>query len=191
MPRRTPRRRRRQNFECPNLIHFVAHMTLRMIHAENELRRTNALRGIAYPLTFQVHAAGTDVGIVLRRKLSRGQVLAFFPELPSCTVAMEACCDRSLLVSFDYDSAATVRFETAPGHQMQIDFGDTKVWSGGERVRNHLFVGTLGYARQCMLARHSGSPRQTGLNACKPSPAVRRGSGRSADRECESPSRAS
>ncbi|RVJ82837.1 transposase, partial [Sinorhizobium medicae] len=29
---------------------------------------------------------------------------------------------------------ATVRFETAPGHQMQIDFGDTKVWIGDERV---------------------------------------------------------
>lgn len=43
---------------------------------------------------------------------------------------------------------ATVCFETAPGHQMQIDFGDTKVWIGGERVRVHLFVGTLGYSRR-------------------------------------------
>lgn len=41
---------------------------------------------------------------------------------------------------------ATVRFETAPGHQMQIDFGDTKVWIGGERVRIHVFVATLGYS---------------------------------------------
>lgn len=30
---------------------------------------------------------------------------------------------------------ATVRFEAAPGHQMQIDFGDTKVCIGDERVR--------------------------------------------------------
>ena len=29
---------------------------------------------------------------------------------------------------------ATVRFETAPGHQMQIDFGEKWVWIGGERV---------------------------------------------------------
>ena len=43
---------------------------------------------------------------------------------------------------------ATVRFETAPGHQMQIDFGDTRVWIGGERVRVHLFVATLGYSRR-------------------------------------------
>jgi transposase len=40
---------------------------------------------------FQVHAAGSDGAVVLRRKLSRGQVLAFFTELPKCTVAMEAC----------------------------------------------------------------------------------------------------
>ena len=40
---------------------------------------------------FQVHAARDDGSVVLRRKLSRGQVLAFFAELPKCTVAMEAC----------------------------------------------------------------------------------------------------
>lgn len=40
---------------------------------------------------FQVHAAGADGSVVLRRKLSRGQVLAFFAELPRCIVAMEAC----------------------------------------------------------------------------------------------------
>jgi transposase len=40
---------------------------------------------------FQVHAAGSDGAAVLRRKLSRGQVLGFFTQLPKCTVAMEAC----------------------------------------------------------------------------------------------------
>ena len=40
---------------------------------------------------FQVHAAGSDGAVVLRRKLSRGQILAFFTELPKCIVAMEAC----------------------------------------------------------------------------------------------------
>ena len=46
---------------------------------------------------------------------------------------------------------ATVRFETAPGQQMQIDFGETRVWIGGERVRVHLFVATLGYSRRLHL----------------------------------------
>ena len=43
---------------------------------------------------------------------------------------------------------ATVRFETPPGKQLQIDFGDTKVWIAGEHVRLHLFVATLGYSRR-------------------------------------------
>lgn len=40
---------------------------------------------------FQARAAGADGGVVLRSKLSRCQVLAFFAELPRCIVAMEAC----------------------------------------------------------------------------------------------------
>ncbi|MEQ9153458.1 MAG: IS21 family transposase [Parvibaculum sp.] len=43
---------------------------------------------------------------------------------------------------------ATVRFETPPGHQLQIDFGETRVWIGDERPRVHLFVATLGYSRR-------------------------------------------
>ena len=40
---------------------------------------------------FQVHGAGGSGQAVLRRKLRRHQVLAFFAQLPSCVVAMEAC----------------------------------------------------------------------------------------------------
>lgn len=40
---------------------------------------------------FQVHGATADGGIAIRKKLSRGQVLAFFTDLPPCVVAMEAC----------------------------------------------------------------------------------------------------
>jgi Transposase and inactivated derivatives len=40
---------------------------------------------------FQVHAARSDGTVVLRKKLSRGQVLVFFSDMPECTVAMEAC----------------------------------------------------------------------------------------------------
>lgn len=47
---------------------------------------------------------------------------------------------------------ATVRFETAPGEQMQIDFGETTVAIAGERVRVHLFVATLGYSRRPYVA---------------------------------------
>jgi transposase len=47
---------------------------------------------------------------------------------------------------------ATIRFETAPGEQLQIDFGETRVPIGGERVRVHLFVATLGYSRRPYVA---------------------------------------
>lgn len=40
---------------------------------------------------FQVHGADGSGQAVLRRKLRRHQVLAFFAQLPSCVVAMEAC----------------------------------------------------------------------------------------------------
>ena len=43
---------------------------------------------------------------------------------------------------------ATVRFETPPGAQLQIDFGERTVIIGGERERVYLFVATLGYSRR-------------------------------------------
>lgn len=46
------------------------------------------------------------------------------------------------------EARACVRFETPPGKQLQIDFGETKVAIGGELVRVHLFVATLGYSRR-------------------------------------------
>ena len=45
-------------------------------------------------------------------------------------------------------SKATVRFETPPGHQLQIDFGQKRISIGGEIVKCYLFVATLGYSRR-------------------------------------------
>ena len=49
-------------------------------------------------------------------------------------------------------SAATVRFETPPGHQLQIDFGTVRVPVGEETLKAHLFVATLGYSRRTYVA---------------------------------------
>jgi transposase len=46
------------------------------------------------------------------------------------------------------EARACLRFETVPGRQLQIDFGGTTVLIGGEPVRVHLFVATLGYSRR-------------------------------------------
>jgi transposase len=54
-------------------------------------------------------------------------------------------------------SAATVRFETAPGEQAQVDFGQVRVWIGDACVPAQVFVMTLGYSRRCFAVAF---PRQ-------------------------------
>jgi transposase len=46
------------------------------------------------------------------------------------------------------EARATVRFETAPGRQLQIDFGERLVEIGGRKVKVFFFVATLGYSRR-------------------------------------------
>lgn len=50
------------------------------------------------------------------------------------------------------EQVATVRFETAPGEQLQIDFGEATVVIAGEPTKAHLFVATLGYSRRPYVA---------------------------------------
>ena len=51
------------------------------------------------------------------------------------------------------EARATVRFETAPGKQLQIDFGVLLVEIGARKVKAFLFVATLGYSRLVTCAR--------------------------------------
>lgn len=46
---------------------------------------------------------------------------------------------------------ATVRFETPPGAQMQIDFGQKVVMLGGEKRRVFFFVAVLGFSRRLFV----------------------------------------
>ena len=54
--------------------------------------------------------------------------------------------------ALEAEARATVRFETPPGRQLQIDFGTTAVRIGGEPVVVRLFVATLGYSRRAFVA---------------------------------------
>lgn len=45
-------------------------------------------------------------------------------------------------------TVATVRFETHPGQQAQVDFGQTRLWIGERLEVIHIFVFTLGYSRR-------------------------------------------
>lgn len=58
------------------------------------------------------------------------------------------------------EALATVRFETAPGKQIQVDFGTKTVVIGGVRTKVHLCVLTLGYSRRIYVqAFHSERQR--------------------------------
>jgi transposase len=54
---------------------------------------------------------------------------------------------------------ATLRYETHPGEQLQIDFGERRVEIGGVTVKVFLFVATLGYSRR-LHVRAYGHERQ-------------------------------
>lgn len=51
--------------------------------------------------------------------------------------------------AFKAEALACVRFETPPGRQLQIDFGERLVAIGGAKVRAFVFVATLGHSRRC------------------------------------------
>ncbi len=42
-------------------------------------------------INFQLHAVDIKGNIVLRKKLTRDKLIEFIANLPSCTIAMEAC----------------------------------------------------------------------------------------------------
>lgn len=54
---------------------------------------------------------------------------------------------------------ATLRFETPPGKQMQVDFGEKWLDIGGVPQKRYVFVATLGYSRRT-YAQAFGSMRQ-------------------------------
>ena len=47
-----------------------------------------------------------------------------------------------------YAAVTRTRFETPPGLQSQIDWGQVRVWLGAQRQVRHIFVLTLGYSRR-------------------------------------------
>jgi len=53
-------------------------------------------------------------------------------------------------------AVATVRYETAPGHQMQVDFGQKQAGIGTALVTVHLLVATLCYSRRVFVKAFLG-----------------------------------
>lgn len=55
---------------------------------------------------------------------------------------------RPLRANASVAALTQMRFETAPGEQAQVDWGQVKVWLGEQPTRVHVFVMTLGYSRR-------------------------------------------
>jgi transposase len=59
----------------------------------------------------------------------------------------------------------TVRFETGPGEQSQVDWGSTAIFLGEERVRIHIFTMVLGYSRRIFARVYSSEGLDALLDA--------------------------
>jgi transposase len=107
-------------------------------------QRESALRGLEPWLSerLQRHRGNADV---VRQDLEREHAIAVSLRTVERAVAPFR---RELRAA----EVATIRFETLPGEQLQVDFGETTVVIAGERVRVHLFVATLGYSRRPYVA---------------------------------------
>lgn len=104
-------------------------------------RRLDAARQVEARALFTGIAAGNAV--VIARELSQRGVEASVRTVQRAVAAQR----RAARVS----DVATVRFETAPGQQLQIDFGQKRVEIAGLFVRVHLLVAVLSYSRRLFV----------------------------------------
>ena len=107
---------------------------------------------------FRRHAGNADV---VRQDLAREKDI----RVSLRTIERAVAPLRRELVA---EARATVRFETQPGDQLQIDFGERRVEIGGVATKVFFFVATLGYSRR-LHVRAFGHEKQdswfTGLES--------------------------
>jgi transposase len=83
---------------------------------------------------------GVRNGDVLRQELAEAGVLVSLRTVERIT--------KDLRQSSLCQERATLRYETEPGQQLQVDFGECWLEIGEQRVKVFVFVGTLGYSRR-------------------------------------------
>jgi transposase len=123
-----------------------SHMTVRHYVAQGGWQpyrgrgRPRALAGLEDWLAerFRRHAGNADV---VRQELAAEKSITLSLRTIERAVA-------PLRREFEVLARATLRFETPPGKQLQIDFGERRVAIGGATVKVYLFVATLGYSRR-------------------------------------------
>ena len=96
---------------------------------------------------------GHDAWVRDRFRQHRGNADVVRQELAAekCVVVSLRTVERAVAPyrqELEAEARATVRFETQPGKQMQIDFGERLVEIGGAKIKVYLFVATLGFSRR-------------------------------------------
>jgi transposase len=104
-------------------------------------RRLDEVRRAEAVTLFEGEAEGNAV-VVAQMLTERGV------EASVRTVQRAVAHRRRELLAAD---VATVRFETAPGRQMQIDFGERLVWIAGRRITVHFMAAVLSYSRRLFV----------------------------------------
>lgn len=102
--------------------------------------RAKSLDGLEGWLAARLHQHRGNAD-VLRQELEREKNI----RVSLRTIERAVMAERQRLAA---EQLATVRFETAPGKQLQGDFGQITVAVGGEKVKLHACVLTLGYSRR-------------------------------------------
>lgn len=102
--------------------------------------RPRTLAGLADWLgeRFRRHAGNADV---VRQELATEKGITLTLRTVERAVA-------PLRRELEAEARATIRFETPPGKQLQIDFGERRTLISGENVKVYLFVATLAYSRR-------------------------------------------
>ena len=114
--------------------------------------RSKKLGGLASWLAerFRRHAGNADV---VRQELAAEQGIVASLRTVERAVA-------PLRQELRAEARATVRFETRPGQQLQIDFGERRVLIEGEARRASLFVATLGHSRRLVVRAFEGERQE-------------------------------
>jgi transposase len=86
---------------------------------------------------FRRHAGNADV---VRQELAENGIVLSLRSVERAVAPLRQ--------ELEAEARATVRFETAPGRQLQVDFGERRVVIGDESTKVFLFVATLGYSRR-------------------------------------------
>lgn len=99
---------------------------------------------------FRRHAGNADV---VRQELATEKGIAVGLRTVERAVA-------HLRQELQAEARATVRFETRPGQQLQIDFGQRRVEIGGVPRQVSFFVATLGYSRRIHVRAFAGERQE-------------------------------